>query len=220
MAIRRFYTPSEVAQHNSGKNCWVSIFGRVFDLTELIKKERGPLCQPIIDVAGKDISHWFDEKTQGVKTYMDTDRGLRLPYLPMGRFLHVPPSEPTADWSTDFEAPWWQDKDLVIGKLSKKVMDIQIVNVLTHQKDLLTVCSEETITEIQDRYLEYNKHASSYTWKRLTEDEKFEKLDMGLTLAENGVPDESEEFEALGITDYEKYYPVIHVYFNDDLTYG
>ena len=99
-------------------------------------------------------------------------------------------------------------------------MEIQIVNVLTHQTDLLTVCSEESISEIQDRYLEYNKHASSYTWKRLTEDEKFEKLDMGLTLAENGVPDESEEFEALGITDYEKYYPVIHVYFNDDLTYG
>ena len=44
-------------------------------------------------------------------------------------------------------------------------------------------------------------------------------MDMGLSLAENGVPDESDEFEELGITDYEKYYPIVHVYFNDDLTY-
>ena len=47
---RRYYTPDEVAQHNSGKDCWVSIFGRVFDLTDLIAKNRGPLTQPIIDV--------------------------------------------------------------------------------------------------------------------------------------------------------------------------
>lgn len=70
--------------------------------------------------------------------------------------------------------------------------------------------------EIRDRWMEYNKHAQSYTWKKLVDD-KFERLDMNATLDENGVIDESEEFERLAIDD-DYYYPVIHVYFNDDLT--
>ena len=28
------------------------------------------------------------------------------------------------------------------------------------------VCSEETLEEIQRRYLAYNQHSGSYTWKR------------------------------------------------------
>jgi cytochrome b involved in lipid metabolism len=63
---QRFYTPEEVAVHNTAKDCWVSIFQRVFDLSETIKLNRGPLTQPIIDNAGKDLSHWFDEKTGGL----------------------------------------------------------------------------------------------------------------------------------------------------------
>jgi hypothetical protein len=151
--------------------------------------------------------------------HMDTERGLRLPHLPHGRFLHVPPLEPTADWSTEFGTPWWQDKDMLIGRLSEKTRKVQIVNALTGQNDLLTVCSEEYLNEIRDRYQEYNKHAGSYTWKKLTDDGKFQKLDMGITLADNGIPDEDDEFEALGIDDG-YYYPTIHVYFNDDLTYA
>ena len=50
MARRRFYTPADVAIHNTSKDCWVSILGRVFDLTELIAKNRGPLTQPLVDV--------------------------------------------------------------------------------------------------------------------------------------------------------------------------
>lgn len=32
---------------------------QVLDLTDLIKANRGPLVQPLIAAAGKDISHWF-----------------------------------------------------------------------------------------------------------------------------------------------------------------
>ena len=74
------------------------------------------------------------------------------------------------------------------------------------------MCSEETITEIRSRYLEYNAHAASYTWKRLGE-----PLKMDATLEENGVADESSEFSELRIpSDY--YYPALHLYFDDDLT--
>lgn len=51
---------------------------------------------------------------------MDTDRGLRLPHIPQGRFLHVPPTEPSADWDTDFGTPWWSNKDYLLGNLTSK----------------------------------------------------------------------------------------------------
>ena len=95
-----------------------------------------------------------------------------------------------------------------------------MVNALTQQSALLTVCAEESLRELQDRYSEYNKHATSYTWKTLSDETgKFVKLDMALTLAKNGVPDDDATFEELAIDDG-YYYPTLHVYFNDDLTYA
>ena len=40
---------------------------------------------------------------------------------------------------------------------------------------------------------------------------------MSLTLEQNGVADDSEQLERLGISE-EKNCPILHVYFNDDLT--
>ena len=48
-------------------------------------------------------------------------------------------------------------------------------------------------------------------------DGAFRPLDMTKTLEENGVKDEDEEFEELGM-DPREFMPVLHVYFNDDLT--
>ena len=59
---------------------------------------------------------------------------------------------------------------------------------------LFQVPSEETINEILDRYKKINAHAASYTWKRLGK-----PLDMELTLSANGIPDETDEFEQLGV---------------------
>jgi hypothetical protein len=59
----------------------------------------------------------------------------------------------------DFGTPWWQnDAKYCIGTLSKKTRRIQIVNVLTEQQDVLEVCSEETVNEILNRYLELNRY--------------------------------------------------------------
>ena len=45
----------------------------------------------------------------------------------------------------------------------------------------------------------------------------FTPLDMEMTLSENGVPDEEYDFEVLSInSDY--YHPVVHLYYNDDLS--
>jgi hypothetical protein len=74
------------------------------------------------------------------------------------------------------------------------------------------VCSEEIMLEIQKRYLVYNLHAASYTWKYCGMN-----LDMYKTLEENGIPDEFEDFYQLNM-DEDQYLPAVHLYFNDDLT--
>mmetsp|Transcript_46650 Transcript_46650/g.68205 ORF Transcript_46650/g.68205 Transcript_46650/m.68205 type:complete len:240 (+) Transcript_46650:105-824(+) len=212
---RRYYTNDDLCIHNSAEDCWVSIYNQVYDLTDLISENRGPLAQPIIEAAGQDISHWFT-KDMEVKTYVDPETNLNKAFTPNGRFIHVPPLFPTTKWRTDFGTPWWKDEKYKIGQLTKKTRQIRLMNVLTKQETTLTVCSEETLMEIRDRYLEYNAHAASYTWKRL-ENTDFVSIDMEKTLAENGIEDESIEFEKLGIND-DYYIPVIQLYFNDDLT--
>ena len=68
--LRRFYTPKEVAVHNTKGDVWVSFFDKVFDLTLLISKNyMSPDCDPIVLSAGTDITNWFDPATEYV-SYM------------------------------------------------------------------------------------------------------------------------------------------------------
>eukprot|EP00800_Vazella_pourtalesii_P009731 TRINITY_DN244_c0_g1_i3.p1 TRINITY_DN244_c0_g1~~TRINITY_DN244_c0_g1_i3.p1 ORF type:complete len:147 (+),score=8.22 TRINITY_DN244_c0_g1_i3:90-530(+) len=73
-------------------------------------------------------------------------------------------------------------------------------------------CIEETISEIAVRYLKFNKHGFSYTWKF-----KGKYLDMYKTLEENGIVDEDEQHCDLRL-DESHYLPQIQIYYNDDLT--
>jgi cytochrome b involved in lipid metabolism len=59
----RWFTATEVGTHNSVTDCWVTISGRVYDLTALFATNPPLLCEPIIMNAGKDISHWFEPRT-------------------------------------------------------------------------------------------------------------------------------------------------------------
>jgi len=214
---RRYYTPNEVALHNAKDDCWVSFFHKVYDLTPLLAaKDWGVLSEPILLNAGQDITHWFDKETRDLKSRVDPETGLTLPYTPQGRFIHVPPTDPLTTWATDFGKAWWLDEKYCIGTLSRKTRYVRCVNTLTGQSDLLEVCSEETLDEVQARYIEFNRHAPSYTWKALF-DGAFRPLDMTITLEENGVEDESEELAMLNM-DPDEHIPVLHLYFNDDLT--
>merc|ERR1712086_93024 len=236
---RRFYMPSEVALHNTPEDCWLSWFGEVYDLSPVLDQNKGhslhtqsppahhanrgghqaihrqrrsgyhplvrqqhekcehtiPLCIPLTSFL--QLRERFGEDF------------VRLAYTPLGDVLHKPPSEPRSNWANNFKTPWWKDDNLKIAKLSQGFRQIRVVNTLTHQEHLLTVCAEETCEEILDRYLDYNKHAGSYTWKRLGN-----KLEMSKTLEENGVVDESNAMEELGLPD-DYYVPALHLYFND-----
>jgi hypothetical protein len=96
--------------HSSPDDCWVSFLGGVFDITALLAQNEGALSEPLIQAAGEDISHWFDATTGDVKRHVDPLTNLPAAYAPMGRFIHVPPNEPTNDWSTIIGKPWWQDQ--------------------------------------------------------------------------------------------------------------
>jgi len=214
---QRYYTPAEVSAHDTASSLWVSSFGLVYDLTLLVTENPGHLVQPIIDAAGTDISHWFDPVTKQVRTYIDPETEFEVPFTPMGVFLHCPPSSPTTDWSSNFGKPWWKDKAYAIGKLTQKTRKVNLYNMLTKQETILEVCTEETLEEIQKRYLAYNGHSASYTWKRTDSNSVARLLNMRGTLLENGIPDESLQFDMLNI-DEDAFIPTIHLYFSDDLS--
>ena len=68
------------------------------------------------------------------------------------------------------------------------------------------------MTEILQRYLKYNAHAASYTWKY-----DGRNLDMAKNLAENSIQDDDEDFYQLSMND-DTFLQAVHLYFNDDLT--
>jgi len=214
MSVRsKYFTPTEVSVHDSQHDLWVSFLGGVYDLTPLSNQHTGDvLLKPIIAHAGKDISHWFDRKTKDLQRSVDPVTKCMFPYTPFGRVLHTPPLCPRTDWANDFGRPWWQTESYCIGLLSQRTRKLRIVNTLTSQEQILEVCAEETLEEIQERYFKYNAHAASYTWKF-----KGANLNMQETLENNDVADESEDFYKLGM-DEDQFLPAIHLHFNDDLT--
>ena len=71
----RYYTPNEVALHNTPSDLWVSFLGKVYDLTDLVKNNlENDLIAPILAVAGQDISHWFNPRTGDIKTHFDAEK--------------------------------------------------------------------------------------------------------------------------------------------------
>ncbi|XP_030580963.1 cytochrome b5 domain-containing protein 1 [Archocentrus centrarchus] len=211
----RYFTPSEVAAHNTAEDLWVSFLGKVCDLSPLMSRHKGDiLLLPIMEFAGKDISSWFDPKTEDILKYVDPLTSCVAYYTPRGRFLHIPPTGPRSDWDGDIGQPWWKDRRYEVGLLSAKTGWIRVVNTLTSQEQRLEVCSEENLNEILQRYLRYNSHARSYTWKY-----NGAVLDMNKTLSENNVPDDDLELEQLRL-DRDAFTPAVLLHYNDDLTEG
>uniref|UniRef100_A0A8C2X346 Cytochrome b5 domain-containing protein 1 n=1 Tax=Cyclopterus lumpus TaxID=8103 RepID=A0A8C2X346_CYCLU len=67
VSMRRYFTPAEVAAHNTAADLWLSFLGRVCDLTPLMEQHAGgALLLPIMEFAGQDISSWFDPETKDV----------------------------------------------------------------------------------------------------------------------------------------------------------
>lgn len=116
--------------------------------------------------------------------------------------------EPFYCKSTEIDYPQEQRRFMHL----KGLLPIWKVPELTPLLHIGQVCSEETLNEILQRYLRYNMHAASYTWKH-----NGVNLDMSKTLSENDIVDEDEEFYN-GRMDRDHFSQSICLYFNDDLT--
>lgn len=178
---RRVYLPEEVAQHSTPSDCYVSFLGRVVDVTPVVKENAGPLSLPLLQHAGEDISHWFTPSGE-LRTRVDPRSEQTVMYTPQGEFVH--------SHSAGTNTPWWKDSSLVIGARTACSRKVRIKNVLTEQEDVIEVPSEETVNEIEQRVLELNWHARSYTWKVLQRTSQgyreFVDLDKSRTLTDNG----------------------------------
>ena len=74
---------------------------------------------------------------------MNNKSGKEEYLCPTGRYLHIPPIEPDSRAQHEcapFEAPWWVDtENFMIGRLTKKVRKIMIVNMLTKDEETIEV---------------------------------------------------------------------------------
>jgi hypothetical protein len=181
------------------------------------------LIQPLLKHAGQDISHWFNETTGELKSHVNALTETISSCTPEGYIVGIPPLHPRSDFDvSNLETPWWLDHEKYwIGKKGSKTRKIRVLNTLVRDEHVFEVCVEETLAAIQDRYLAYNAHARGYMWKRLGG-----LLDMTLTLEENGIMDDSDKYEKLGM-DPDEFIPTLHIYFryitfsidsSDDLT--
>lgn len=214
------YCSSDVSRHDSAESCWVSIAtrGLVFDVTRLLS--RGDESGPLLALAGQDVSHWFDESGLSVRSAVDPSTNARTAFTPDGRFPHIAPLAPSTEWAPDWEEPWWRDDSFVVGRLSRAPRRVVIVNSLTSHEHELDVGGEQTVAEIATKYLAFNAHARGYTWKALdSASGRMRALDMDRTLEENGIENDAEELEKLGLDTNDKHLlPVLLLEYKDTLT--
>ncbi|KAK6632294.1 hypothetical protein RUM44_007335 [Polyplax serrata] len=219
----RYYLPTDVVLHNKPNDIWVSFLGKVCNITPLVKEYKGRReLKPLLAYAGKDISHWFDKRTQDIKFVVHPVTGIKVPYCPHGPIPHVHPQVPSSTWQSiegvmkPYDGlPWWKDKKYVIGLLSTSPRPVRIINTAipqSHRHSLAWVAAEENLYQILQRLLPRNSHLTSYTFKF-----EGENLKMNKTLEENDVPDERLKFSQLGMRD-NCYIPAIQLHYNDNLT--
>ncbi|XP_044474843.1 cytochrome b5-like [Mangifera indica] len=60
MAENRIFTLSQIAQHNSKKDCWLVIDGRVLNVTNFLAEHPGGE-DVLIEAAGKDATKHFED---------------------------------------------------------------------------------------------------------------------------------------------------------------
>ena len=85
MKTSAYLTKEDVALHRTSENLWVSKFGKVYDLTNLVRTAPSGETEAIVRAAGTDITYWFDPNTKDFPLVTDPlETRYRLPFgLPM-----------------------------------------------------------------------------------------------------------------------------------------
>lgn len=131
-----YFAPFELVTHNRPDDCWVSFLGKVFNVSQVIQLHAGERCiKPLLTMAGKDISHWFDEKTGDIQHYIHPETGCNVPYCPHGPIPDVSVPIPATDWRPLGRPPWWHDE-----QLSKYFSFHNLLFLLFFSANLFFVC--------------------------------------------------------------------------------
>ncbi|EDW77832.1 uncharacterized protein Dwil_GK24335 [Drosophila willistoni] len=205
----RYYLRDEVVIHNKKCDCWVIIHRKVFDLTALIKDRLdhwNTNMDYLVAHAGKDLSHMFHENCSPrteISSRSGKPRVLFPPILEvaMSEFVKTP------------GLIWSQDPCYHVGMTTRRSRLIRIINALTAHSQYMTVCDEDTIYDIQQKYKErYNHHAGSYEWRKFSHGAKMcGQLNLNGTLDENGLTSDEESSIELPP-------PSLWLYYTDDIT--
>ncbi|KAJ1526824.1 hypothetical protein ONE63_008392 [Megalurothrips usitatus] len=182
--------PEEVMAHSSEGDVWVSVFGRVLDVSDLASPDpAGPSGlggRLLFALAGKDVSHWFEPDCSQVATFVHPSSGAAAPLWPV----------PTATGPPG--PPWWRDPARVRGLLTARPRPIRIVDALTGLQVLLSVCSEDSLARVLQRCDAFDSDEARYECVR-ADDADGRPLDRSRTLLENGIEDERDLFVDLGL---------------------
>ncbi|KAL8448887.1 hypothetical protein Emed_003457 [Eimeria media] len=193
--------PEELRCHCSSTDCWVAVYGVVYDLSPLLSLNKNELALPLIQHAGKDISSWFcKEALQPLAIARVRSDTTEVYIHPNAPFLHVPGSGCR-------DTPWWRDRRYVVGELAESPLKIRLFNTLTKQETEISVPAAHPLKVASEQQLKkMNSHANAYTWSCLGR-----ALDLDKSLQQNGIeaPKASEE---TAIPE-----PTILLHFTDDL---
>ncbi|XP_017151259.1 cytochrome b5 domain-containing protein 1 [Drosophila miranda] len=205
----RYYLKDETVLHNKKDDCWIIIHNNVYDLTPMIRDRLdhwNTNMDYLVAHAGKDLTHFFHENGEP-RTEISVRTG--RPRVLFPPILEVALSE----FAKTNGAMWSQDPFYHIGRLTRRARLIRIINALTAQTVFMTVCDEDTIYDIQQKYKQhYNHHAGSYEWRKFSNGgTACGQLDLNGTLDENGLIDEED-------CDVELPPPSIWLYYTDDIT--
>ncbi|KAG8236761.1 hypothetical protein J437_LFUL015826, partial [Ladona fulva] len=134
--LASYFTPYEVALHNSKDDLWVSYLGRVYDLTSLVKEFYGlDAIKPIVAHSGKDITEWF--QSSEVEEHIHPVTFCRTPCRFHGGLLHTGPVAPCVFWKPINKVPWWKNSNYMVGHMTECSRRVRIVNVLTDHVDII-----------------------------------------------------------------------------------
>ncbi|KAL8426131.1 hypothetical protein ACSSS7_008253 [Eimeria intestinalis] len=193
--------PEELQCHCSSIDCWVAVYGVIYDLSPLLSLNKNELALPLIQNAGKDISSWFCRDTlQPLAISRVRNDTAELYIHPNSPFLHVPGS----GWA---DTPWWRDRRYVVGELVESPLKVTLFNTLTKQEIEIKVAPTHPLKVASQQQLrKFNSHAHAYTWSCLGR-----AIDLEKSLKQNGI----EAPKASGEETIPQ--PIILLHFNDDL---
>ncbi|XP_065073677.1 cytochrome b5 domain-containing protein 1 [Ochlerotatus camptorhynchus] len=173
-----FYLRDEVVVNNKLNRAWVVVHGNVFDITPLFDQNSNSpkkIHQLLLAFAGKDLSSQFNEN--GRPAYRISKDGVRVPMFP-----------PVMIRNKSTGHYWWNDRSLMIGRITAQQRKIRVINNLTFQIQEITVCEEDTVADIQECFLCFNQDAKKYTWRsNIDRGDEAADLRLDKTLTENGI---------------------------------